>query len=90
MNTKEKLFAVLNDVDKMNELIDKACMSQNDMIAAADRRDLLGKRMNQQQLTCPECDRPQLQLIGYIDIVPAQWKCRLCKHKFEWEGDDDS
>ncbi|CAH9015233.1 putative thioredoxin [Vibrio phage 424E50-1] len=60
------------------------------LLSTADRRDLLGKRMNEQKLTCPKCDRPQVQLIGYIDIVPAQWKCRLCKHKFEWEGVDES
>lgn len=57
------------------------------LTGTTDRIELLGKRMNQHKLTCPACDRPQLQLIGYINIVPAQWKCRLCKHKFEWEGE---
>ncbi|CAH9016554.1 putative thioredoxin [Vibrio phage 193E37-1] len=41
--------------------------------------------MNENKLKCPECDTRQVQLVGYIDITPAQWKCRKCKHKFEWE-----
>ena len=51
-----------------------------------DRREQLGKRMNEQKLECPECNTRQVQLIGYIETYPAQWKCRKCKHKFEWEG----
>ena len=50
------------------------------------RREELGKRMNEQKLECPECNTRQVQLVGYIDIYPAQWKCRRCKHNFEWEG----
>ncbi|AUR89039.1 hypothetical protein NVP1121O_011 [Vibrio phage 1.121.O._10N.286.46.C4] len=53
----------------------------------SQRRELLGVRMNYQKLSCPECDTRQVQLIGYINIVPAVWKCRGCKHEFEWEGD---
>ena len=52
------------------------------------RREQLGKRMNEQKLECPECNTRQVQLIGYIETYPAQWKCRKCKHKFEWEGCD--
>lgn len=51
------------------------------------RREELGKRMNEQQLECPECCTRQVQLVGYINIKPAQWKCRHCKHNFEWEGE---
>ncbi|QZI87141.1 hypothetical protein MYOV085v1_p0122 [Vibrio phage 355E48.1] len=50
------------------------------------RREQLGKRMNEQKLECPECNTRQVQLIGYMETYPAQWKCRKCKHKFEWEG----
>lgn len=53
-----------------------------------ERRIMLGKRMNQQKLECPECKTRQVQLVGYIDIVPAQWRCRHCKHCFEWEGEE--
>ncbi|AUR84673.1 hypothetical protein NVP1063O_006 [Vibrio phage 1.063.O._10N.261.45.C7] len=87
MNTKDKLFSVLNDTEKMKNIIDKACDSQMQMFEWADRRESLGKRMNEQQLECPECCTRQVQLVGYIDIKPAQWKCRHCKHKFEWEGE---
>ena len=54
---------------------------------STERRYELGKRMNSQKKECPNCGTRQIQLIGYIDIIPAQWKCRKCKHKFEWEGE---
>lgn len=53
----------------------------------ADRREELGRKMNTLGLACPECNTRQVQLVAYMDIKPAQWKCRHCKHKFEWEGD---
>ena len=87
MGTKTKLFELLQDSDRMEDVINKACASQNHMIALANRRDLLGKRMNQQKLECSECNTRQVQLIGYIDINPAKWKCRKCKHVFNWEGE---
>lgn len=31
MNTKDKIFSVLNDVDKISKIIDKACGSQLEM-----------------------------------------------------------
>lgn len=58
-----------------------------DMIKSSKRRELLGKRMNQQKLCCPECNTRQVQLVGYISDYPAKWKCRHCKYKFEWEGE---
>ena len=57
------------------------------LLADADRRNLLGKLMNQQKLECPECGTRQVQLIGYINVTPAVWRCRHCKHSFKWEGD---
>ncbi|AOQ26823.1 hypothetical protein [Vibrio phage S4-7] len=88
MSTKDKIFRVLQDVELMNEIIDKSCDSQIKMIESADRRVYLGELMNKHKLECPECKTGQVQLIGYIDIFPAQWKCRHCKHKFEWEIDE--
>lgn len=40
--------------------------------------------------TCPECgdltpDVNQVQLVDYVNTIPAKWKCRVCKHKFEFE-----
>lgn len=87
MNTKDKLLKVLHDSEKMKTLIDNSCIEQMKMFEYADRRVLLGKRMNEQGLECPECHTRQVQLVGYMDIKPAQWRCRHCKHKFEWEGD---
>ena len=51
------------------------------------RRIELGKRMNAQKLCCPECKTRQVQLVGYINIKPAEWRCRHCKHEFTWEGE---
>lgn len=45
--------------------------------------------MNEQELECPECHTRQVQLVGYVNIYPAQWKCRHCKHEFEWDGSDE-
>ncbi len=92
MNTKDKLFELLNDTDKMTEIINKACDSQNNTIKASwevhtNRRIELGKRMNAQKLECPECGTRQVQLVGYMSIIPAKWRCRYCKHRFEWEGE---
>jgi ribosomal protein L37AE/L43A len=58
----------------------------NYIMTVTDRRSELGKRMNEKKLECPACRTRQVQLVGYMNIVPAQWKCRKCKHKFEWEG----
>lgn len=49
------------------------------------RREALGKMMNEHKLSCPECKTRQVQLVGYINIHPAQWKCRHCKYEFSWE-----
>lgn len=55
-----------------------------------DRREMLSAEINKQKKCCPSCGTRQIQLIGYMDIIPAQWKCRRCKHKFEWEPDNDN
>ncbi|QXN60167.1 hypothetical protein KUA24_100 [Vibrio phage HNL01] len=54
----------------------------------AKRREFLGELMNTEKLECPACKTRQVQLIGYIDITPAKWKCRTqgCRTVFEWEG----
>lgn len=54
---------------------------------AIDRREGLGKRMNEQKLECPECKTRQVQLIGYLNIKPAEWRCRRCRYHFSWEGE---
>lgn len=35
--------------------------------------------------SCPRCNTRQVQLVGYIGVDPAQWKCRECKHQFAYE-----
>lgn len=55
---------------------------------STSRRESLGKLMNEQKLECPSCHTRQVQLVDYIDTKPAQWKCRHCKHNFEWEGEE--
>lgn len=62
-------------------------MDLTELVKGAERRDLLGRRMNDQKLQCPECGTRQVQLMSYSE-VPAQWRCRHCKHGFEWEGDE--
>tara|TARA_R110002012_G_C11356886_1_gene580330 strand:+ start:346 stop:636 length:291 start_codon:yes stop_codon:yes gene_type:complete len=89
MSTKEKIFAVLKDVDLLKNIINKSCNDQSKMLEYANRRETLGERMNKQKLECPECGTRQVQLVSYIDTYPAQWKCRHCKEEFVWEGDMD-
>lgn len=59
-----------------------------EMNKIADRRTYLGKMMNTHELGCPKCTTRQVQLVGYANITPAKWKCRHCKHEFEWEPDN--
>lgn len=55
-------------------------MAHFDEIAAlGDRREALSKL----QPKCPSCGHEQVQLVQYIDVVPAHWKCRVCKTRFE-------
>lgn len=35
---------------------------------------------------CAACASPQVQVIDYFH-TPALWKCRLCKHRFSFEPD---
>lgn len=51
----------------------------------ADRREWLGKEMNRQKLCCPECGDRQIQLLAYIQTEIADWRCRCCGHRFEWD-----
>ena len=45
-----------------------------------DRRDLLFSHSPK----CPKCEAKQVQCTEYLN-TPAQWKCRECKHRFEYE-----
>lgn len=49
----------------------------------AERRELLGKNA----INCPKCDTNQVQLIDHF-VSPAEWKCRHCKTKFNFEPED--
>lgn len=57
----------------------------NTAVQYAKRREFLGKFMP----LCPECRTEQVQLVAYIDVA-AQWKCRICKHRFEYEPNEDN
>ena len=48
----------------------------------AERREWLGKNA----IHCPQCGTEQVQLVDHI-VKPAQWKCRHCKYKYEFEPD---
>jgi hypothetical protein len=50
-----------------------------DLLRAADRRDFLCRNVPR----CPKCRSEQIQLIGRLK--PAQWRCRICQHRFEQE-----
>ena len=40
--------------------------------------------------TCPVCgESSQIQLTEYIENPVAQWKCRICKHKFGHEPEPE-
>lgn len=43
------------------------------------RRDVIMRH----QPKCPSCTSPQVQIMS--ELKPAQWRCRICKHKFESE-----
>lgn len=32
---------------------------------------------------CPACDADQVQLVEYIAVTPARWRCRVCKTRFD-------
>lgn len=87
-----------NDRDVLNEIeeIKDACKDLEGNIIDFDfskvydhitRRVQLSTLMNKYKLICPSCGTRQVQLVGYMDIYPAQWRCRHCKHEFEWEGE---
>ena len=50
------------------------------MVEILDRRDLLFSHSPK----CPKCGTKQVQCTEYLN-TPAQWKCRECKHRFEYE-----
>lgn len=47
-----------------------------------ERRQFLGKNMP--KCVNPDCGTEQVQLVLYIDCA-AQWKCRVCRTRFEYE-----
>jgi len=53
-----------------------------EMLKVVYRRDELSNHMPK----CPSCRTLQVQLVGYVDVHPAQWKCRHCKFEFEYEN----
>lgn len=44
------------------------------------RRNFLSRNMR----PCPACGDDQIQLIDDL-VEPAEWKCRMCKHEFQFE-----
>lgn len=94
MTDEQIMSSILEDIDNMSdeELFGRLKNTPSSGLGelfefkSTLRREELGKGMNEQKLECPECGTRQVQLVGYIDIYPAQWKCRHCKHNFEWEG----
>lgn len=53
------------------------------IIEISDRRLSLCKKAPK----CIKCGSEQVQLTSYINCK-ATWKCRLCKHKFEYEPEN--
>jgi ribosomal protein L37AE/L43A len=53
------------------------------IFAMSDRRRWLCRHAPK----CPECGDPQVQLVDWFPI-PAEWKCRKCKHKWTFEPPD--
>lgn len=51
-----------------------------EVLKIADRREMLCRNAK----PCPACFTDQVQLVDYV-AVPAQWKCRHCKHRFTHE-----
>lgn len=51
----------------------------------ADRRDELCNNSP----SCPECGSPQVQLMAWVGVVPASWRCRNCKLQFEYEQEEE-
>lgn len=38
---------------------------------------------------CPRCrEQMQIQVTDYVG-VPAKWKCRMCKYRFEYEPSEN-
>lgn len=54
-------------------------LSAATMQATWDRRALLYANTPQ----CPRCGDVQIQIMS--DAMPAQWRCRICKHGFDYE-----
>jgi hypothetical protein len=50
------------------------------LLIAIKRRETLSSNVPK----CPNCNESQIQLTN-IHTVPAQWCCRICKHRFEFE-----
>lgn len=47
--------------------------------AIASRQNLIYKNVPR----CPACNNEQVQIMD--SSVPAKWRCRVCKYKFEYE-----
>jgi hypothetical protein len=50
--------------------------------ATVKRREMLCREAP----ACPKCgEREQMQLVEWVNTIPAQWRCRTCKHAFTHE-----
>ena len=75
------LNPVLKFVDRLREEgLDELSEIILSAIKWSDRRMMLGKKA----IPCPHCRTKQVQLTNHF-ASPAQWKCRECKTKFEYE-----
>lgn len=60
----------------MREIPDfETLMKQN------DRREFLSRNAPK----CPRCSAVQVQLIDYLTVRNAKWRCRICTHLFHFE-----
>lgn len=43
------------------------------------------KRLKRAAPICGKCGAEQVQLVEWVGLPLAQWKCRVCKHRWEFE-----
>lgn len=70
----------------MNDHSIEACKTREDISQAFGRRR---EWLCDNHPSCPKCrEAHQIQLMDWIFADKAQWKCRKCKHYFEYEPDN--
>ena len=67
---------IKRELDKHDEIKD----FDTSIETTTKRRDFL----RSSSVKCPECGEEQVELTQFFR-PPAQWKCRGCKHKFDFE-----